>query len=241
MKEEARKIFGTLTTMSVELPYENEDKRKEAEKMNKEIAHLGFRTYRAATDWGYEAFADTYYSQKKRNPMQKHLPEGKVKLISGDLVKIFKTVSEGDVAWQGTINFDRRKYHHGYQKGMSQQDWSIMFFSALPAKLERDGKTIYGALEPFCETGTEGVVWSVAEYGKAGYDGLNCLQDGDKLTVYSEVRNGEVEWEGKLDFDKEQIEKIGWTEILRKSKNMDTQKWMQMCWDRRPIMITPKP
>lgn len=240
MKEQVKKIFGTLTTMSVELPYENEEKRKEAEKMNREIAHLGFRTYRAATDWGYEAYDDAPYNQKKRNPMKKHIPEGKVKFVSGDLVKIFKTVTDGDVAWQGTVDFDRTDYDHGLQKELSRSDWSMMFFSALPAKLERDGKVIYGALEPFCETGTEGVIWSVQEYGQSGYAGLNCLQDGDKLTVYSSVHDGEVEWEGKLDFDKEQVEKIGWTEILRKARHMDTQKWMQMCWDRRPVVITPK-
>lgn len=42
-----------------------------------------------------------------------------------------------------------------------------------------------GQLEAFFETGTEGVVWSVVEHNKVGYDALNCLQNGDYLKVFA--------------------------------------------------------
>ena len=44
--------------------------------------------------------------------------------------------------------------------------------------------TITGVLDAYFETGTEGVIWSVYEDGKTGYDGLNCLHTGDHLTIY---------------------------------------------------------
>lgn len=63
--------------------------------------------------------------------------------------------------------------------------------------------TIKGKLEPFSETGTEGVVWSLHEDGVDGYDGLNCLCQGDYLTVYDPKDSTKIVWEGNIDFEYE--------------------------------------
>lgn len=218
------KKSGILTTMRVELPYESTEEKAKADKLNAEIKHLGFRTARMATDWGVKLF---------NKPKQ-----GAVKFESGDLVKVFKTVTDGDVQWDGVVDFDCSEYHHGLQKGMKSDAWQSMFYARLPARLERaDGTVLFGALEPFCETGTEGVVWSVHEYGQAGYDGLNCLNDGDKLTVYKNVRDGEIEWQGALNFGPEKAEKVGWTEIFRQALHVPTADWLQMSWENRPVIV----
>ncbi|HEY6437101.1 MAG TPA: hypothetical protein VIY47_10975 [Ignavibacteriaceae bacterium] len=57
---------------------------------------------------------------------------------------------------------------------------------------------IRGTLEPFSETGTEGVVWSLHEDGVVGYDGLNCLADGDYLTIFNPEDPEKVVWEGTI-------------------------------------------
>lgn len=61
-----------------------------------------------------------------------------------------------------------------------------------------------GKLDAFFETGTEGVVWSVVEDGKKGYDALNGLQDGDYLRIFDEHNNvvfdGEVRLEWKRNY-----------------------------------------
>jgi hypothetical protein len=220
---------GLLNAYYVELPFETPEAQAEADKTNAELKSLGFRTFRGAYEWGYSTFDDI-----RKNP-RKH-----TQLKSGDLVKIFKTVSDGDVAWSGKIDYSYKKYHHGLQKRLKPEKWSGMFNRQLPAKLEQDGKTIFGALEPFCETGTEGVIWSLHEYGKNGYDGLNVLKKGDLLTVYNAVRDGEVEWEGTVDFGPEKVEKMGWSEVMRQTNHMDTQKWLDLSWQRRPVIVTPK-
>ena len=227
MMAKQKEIYGMLSAMTVELPPENEAAGRKLEKMNEDLKDFGVRVFRNATDWGYR----TYDS-----PIRKA-----VKFKSGDLVKVFKTVSAGDVQWQGTVDLDRTDYHHGWQKGISSQEWEDMFVHGLPARLERDGKTIFGSLEPFCETGTEGVIWAVYEYGKSGYDGLHCLDDGDRLTVYSEVRDGDVEWHGKLDFGPENVTTVAkWHEVMRETNHMDTGKWLEMNWQNRPVIVIPR-
>ncbi len=42
-----------------------------------------------------------------------------------------------------------------------------------------------GVLDYYFETGTEGVMWSLMEDGKQGYDALVLLQPGDRLTIYN--------------------------------------------------------
>ena len=235
----SEQIYGILATHTVELPYETPEAQAEADKTNREIAGLG-RVFRGATDWAFRKYEDgvAHLRAQGKRPTRREEP---TKLKSGDLVKIFKTVTDGDVLWQGSVNYDRKKYHHGLQKGLTPQKWVDMFYDALPARLERDGKVMFGALEPFSETGTEGGIWSLHEYGKSGYDGLVPLQDGDRLTVYDNVRDGEVEWEGALDFGPEKVTKFGWTEIMREAKHMDTQKWLEMSYQNRPVIVTPAP
>jgi hypothetical protein len=236
------KIYAVLATRTVRLPYETKEEQEKADKMNAEIAHLGVSFSRAATDWAYRPYeqmrANMTFSQIQRRQHQRTQPAA---LQSGDLVRVFRTVKDGDVCWNGVIKLDHTHYFRGTQANENEEEWEGMFFDQMPAKLVRkDGKVVYGALEPFCETGTEGIVWSVHEYGVPSYPGLHCLEDGDELTVYSTVRDGDVEWEGVVDFGPQKVTKIDWTEILREAKHMDTKDWLQMCWQNRPVVITPR-
>ncbi len=62
-------------------------------------------------------------------------------------------------------------------------------------------KIIEGKLEPFFETGTEGIIWSVYEDGKFGYEGLNCLDYGDYLRIYDSYKKETILWEGNINYD----------------------------------------
>ena len=227
--------FGLLSLMNVELPPESEAAKAEMDKTNAELAGTGWRTCRMAYDWGYQTYDDILSRARKK----KRHEEIKQPFKSGDLVKVFKTVSEGDVAWEGVIALNRKNYHHGLQKGLKKETWVNMFYNQLPARLERNGVVMFGALDPFSETGTEGVIWALDEFGKNGYDALNILQDGDKLTVYKNVRDGEVEWEGAIDVGPVDVKKLKWHEVVRDTNHMDTQKWLELSFQRRPVVVTP--
>lgn len=238
----ANRIYATLDVRRVRVPYNTQEEQDQADKTNAEIAHLGFQTFRAAYDWSYMPYEKmlinrTFSERQRRSYTPDPLP-----FKSGDLVRVFKTVSDGDVHWQGKVDYDREEYHHGYQKGMDKGEWIEMFYDRLPAKVtsKRSGRTFFGMLEPFAETGTEGTIWSVSEYGKEGYDALHCLEEGDELTVYSQVRDGDVEWEGPVSFGPEKITKVGWSEVLRETKHVATDKWLGWNWQRRPAVIVPK-
>ena len=65
---------------------------------------------------------------------------------------------------------------------------------------------VHGILDPYFETGTEGVCWSVYEDGKTGYEGLHQMGGGEHLRVIGP--DGKIIFEGFIEPDP----KKGWTE-----------------------------
>lgn len=78
--------------------------------------------------------------------------------------------------------------------------------SAFQSFKKRQRIEVLGVLVPYFETGTEGIIWSVYEDGKSGYDGLNILQPLDHLTIYNP--GGKVIFQDKIFPDC----KAGWAE-----------------------------
>lgn len=230
---------GLLTVLNVRLPFETVEKQAEADKINEQIKGCGFQTVRLAYDWGVQESKDLLVNHPRVKDARGWSDRTHQPLKQGDLVRVFKTVSEGAVCFDGVVNYSTRKYHHGLQKGMRSHKWTGMFYEGLPAKLERKGVTTYGALEAFAETGTEGPIWSMSAYGKTGYDALICLQNGDKLTVYSDVRDGDAEWEGALDFNVPEgpVKINDYTEVMRTTNHIETDKWLAWSWQRRPVIV----
>ena len=58
-------------------------------------------------------------------------------------------------------------------------------------------------LEPYFETGTEGVIWSV-QIDNLGYEGLYPLKNGDELIVYTKDRCAIV-WKGIVHLEFERL------------------------------------
>lgn len=68
-------------------------------------------------------------------------------------------------------------------------------------------KRYLGRLEPFSETGTEGMIWMLAEDGKSGYDALISIENGDRLKIYRP--DDTVAFDATINQDHE----AGWTEF----------------------------
>lgn len=123
-------------------------------------------------------------------------------LKSGDLVTVFSSVTKGDIHWEGEIDMEALPDSvRGVQKNIDPKMWGSMFFDGMPAQIRRGDKIYQGGLDPFCETGTEGIIWSIHEFGKFGYEGLIPLRKGDVLTVFKNVTEGKVEFFDKIIFD----------------------------------------
>lgn len=211
-----------------------------------------------SSDWGFVEY-DHYLVHHPENddytmPMQP--------LQDGDLVTIFNTIAKGDLHWQGTIslNFERdRKQLEGARKGfevqtvlgavvhglpdnMSENEWGNMFFSGMPAIVKRDGQDIHGSLEAFSEQGTEGIIWAIHEYGKKGYEGLHILKNGDDLSVFSRVTDGDIAWKGKLDFNSAATTLNGFERFNRLPNTIATESLLQASYTHNPVKIErPKP
>jgi hypothetical protein len=65
-------------------------------------------------------------------------------------------------------------------------------------------RVVYGFLEDFFETGTEGTIWSVLNDDERGYDALHPIDAGDYLTIQDQ--RGRKLWSGKIRCDR----KSGW-------------------------------
>lgn len=68
-------------------------------------------------------------------------------------------------------------------------------------------KKYLGRLDPFFETGTEGIIWSLVENGKSGYDALVIIEKGDYLKIYNP--DDSIAFKGVIRPDP----KAGWTEF----------------------------
>lgn len=62
--------------------------------------------------------------------------------------------------------------------------------------MEKNMNILKGKLDPFFETGTEGVLWSLYDEKNKGYESLHILKNGDYLKVFNE--NNTIHWEGEV-------------------------------------------
>lgn len=62
-------------------------------------------------------------------------------------------------------------------------------------------KKIKGVLEPFFETGTEGILWALYDDEENGYQSLHILNKSNYLKVFD--KDGNIYWEGEIDLEYE--------------------------------------
>ena len=108
---------------------------------------------------------------------------------------------------------------------------------------------IKGTLDPFFETGCEGIVWSVYEDGKSGYDGLNCLKDGDYLKIFDINNPTLLIWEGIIDLEWERNhrkypnnpehgqQEIGGYWVHGIQTNVTPKQWQKWFFDNHPAEL----
>ncbi|MEZ0225833.1 MAG: hypothetical protein ACAH83_14860 [Alphaproteobacteria bacterium] len=100
---------------------------------------------------------------------------------------------------------------------------------------------IRGVTHAFCETGTEGVIWSLQDEkhisnGQWSYAGLNCLEDGDFLKVFNDAARKDVLWEGEI-----KLKYPGTLEYNRGIQDgVDERNWAKMFFDEKPAMLIKK-
>lgn len=210
-------------------------------------------------DWGMETYNDADARFANMTQASRYIPPHDNPLPEGGLLTVFNTIAKGETLWQGAVSFefDRNKeplrfnpavkrqaalgmVAHGFQDNMDPEEWAAMFMIGYPARLEKDGKTIFGSLEPYAETGTEGIIWAVSEYGQTGYDGLHLLENGDNLTVYKNVTDGNVAWQGAVSFNEKQKSftvhnGAMTTDTDRTPEHMEPSKWQQMYWNKNRL------
>jgi hypothetical protein len=112
---------------------------------------------------------------------------------------------------------------------------------------------ISGLLTTFCETGTEGVIWSLQCPYLPGYDGLLCLQKDDYLEVIDAdgkpFWHGNVSLEYKREFHCGGIDSVGnpygqqairgwWVHGFQ--ENLSPDAWADMFFSEMRAWVSPK-
>ncbi len=198
-------------------------------------------------DFGGECYEDTAtYILSNNGKLQKHIPHVVTPLKSGDLVKVFKSVTKGEIAWHGTVDLDFTKNtSYGDQKGTSTVLWDAMFTDEMPARLTKDGQQIFGIVANHTEQG-DIAFRALYPFGKGST--IYNIEDGDELIVYSKVLDGDVEWQGSMTFTPDRgaagIQDVNYTpwsttKLLRTPQHMPATKWMEFSYEQRPVLITP--
>lgn len=200
-----------------------------------------------AYDWGYERYDDTATFKLAGAPLLKNLPDMTQKMESGALVKIFKNVTKGEIAWHGTLDLEYNQQNPiGMQKGVDAPKWQAMFYDEMPARLMKDGQPVFGRVGIHSEQGP-GTFFAFYEYGKDKPE--HMLVTGDDLIIYSKVMDGDVEWQGRVAFTADRgedgiqdVRYRTWSteKIMRGTGHMYPEKWMEYSFDRRPVSITPE-
>ncbi len=124
---------------------------------------------------------------------------------------------------------------------------------------------IYGILDAFFETGTEGVLWALQDEKHIStdakgnpawsYDGLNILKNGDLLTVFADNKRDVVLWRGVINLDpntnRQQFEFVTGMTFTAQTydgfyvhglqSNVDLKMWTRFFFDGRPAMLQKAP
>lgn len=187
-------------------------------------------------------------------------PKENIHLVSGDVLEIFRTAAEGRILWEGAIDleYERNQHNlphgvnrqavfnrwvHGLQSTLEPETWARMFFEHRPAVLTKaDGTHVHGHLDPFFETGTEGICWQVQEWGKIGYEGGHLLQKGDSLKVLEYVTDGEPVFTGPLTLVKKftTVNRGGHLTENFQERPLEIQplKFMEHCLSHLPVIVS---
>ena len=145
------------------------------------------------------------------------------------------------VPWPEGCRSQGLLFIHGLPKNVSINGWLRAIDAGLkvqlepiPALMDEDEECVSGLLEPFFETGTEGIVWSVYDPRQLGgsYEGLHPLQDGDELTIYSED-GSQILWQGTIQLEYKEYP----YEIQGIQANVDHKVWAKMFFDELPAIL----
>lgn len=208
-----------------------------------------------AWDWGFWPYRDALNIESvERHPVlarmfpapqkYRHVKKPE-RLRTGDHLTIFKTIGAGHVRWQGTIDLVFTEFCD-IQRGFSEQEWVALFLANLPAKLERSGSHKQGYLFEWVETGMEAPAWAIHEFSNRGIQGLDVVENGDTLTIYDDVHDGEIEWQGTLEFGADELLSVRLEEfdkeehIFRKVYHMDLEAWLGFTMEHRPVLVAPR-
>jgi len=109
-------------------------------------------------------------------------------------------------------------------------------------------KRIVGVLDPFWETGSEGIHWAVTDNELMGYDALNILEDGDYLFI--EDGFGNIDWEGCIDLRKDtnlepfpyndrgdKWQRVNECTVHGLQDGVDPKRWFDWFAEERPAVL----
>ena len=116
---------------------------------------------------------------------------------------------------------------------------------------DQEGKPIHGVLLLHSETGTEGGYWAFQDkrfitpakpgegHDQWSYQGLHILEDGDKLTIYSDEKKSSILWEGVIQLKSLGLfneSAFGWW-IHSDQKEIDRKTWAKWFFEERPAQL----
>ena len=216
-----KEIYGTLFMQHKTMPgteriYTNPDGTK--------VALRSADRKNNYLDWHILPYEETEKARLK--VMETHTAQTKPthQIPTGSLVTIFNTISTGEVLWSGKLHLEDVENDHllsrhpdlknsnwiadtdtkTFNRKQSPLEWASYATSENPATLtKKDGTVLHGRLSKYFEMGIahDLIVFEEMSDTKSGYDIQHILQTNDHLTVYKTVEDGNIFWQGRVDFN----------------------------------------
>jgi hypothetical protein len=229
MQENTQTHFGSLRIMREDIPLALKKRLQETGKTMEELMGRQPCVY----DFGFFDCVKEEGGDVKRTPNL---------LKSGDMLTMFNTIVDGQICLEATMLRESEHNPNQPPKGIFRFDWADLLQNRKPVKLETENNIYYGTIAPLRHF--DYFHWTLRTFDFPSKQIM--FGDGDKLTAYDYVTDGQADFEGRLSFSPAKYEAMNFaggrvSQVFKREVQHGSHLfWTLYCEQNRPVKVERK-